>query len=154
MREYRLGGRTEGGTPGEKLRRIRVGAAGLFAVVERGRFHRHQPCRLYGTPDFRERMLDGLVLADGPIEYHPLPCVARRATQRVLGDSGRTGGDDDALGVEAVEEVVEPPPLFADSILLGNEQVLDENRIRVDGGPAQLRNPPHFDLLPVELREE
>src|SRR5258708_22491550 len=149
MREHRMGGRTEGRTPGEKLRRICIGATGLFAVVERGRFHRHQPCRLDGTPDFRERMLDGLVLADGSIEYDALPCIARGATQRVLGDSDRTGGDDDTLGVEAVQEVVETLPFFADSILLGNEQVLDENRIRVDGGPAQLRNPPHFDLLPV-----
>src|ERR1700722_11572978 len=149
MREHRLGGRIEGRPPGEKLRRIRIGAAGLFAVVERGLFHRHQPCRLDGTPDFRQRMLDGLVLAYGSIEYHPLPCVARGATQRVLGYSDRTGGDDDTLGVEAVQEVVKPPPLFADSILLGNEQVLDENRIRINGGSAHLRNAPHFDLLPV-----
>src|SRR6185503_3818866 len=48
---------------GQILGRVRLGAAGLAGVVERGRLERHQPGRLERRPVRRERMLDRLVLA-------------------------------------------------------------------------------------------
>ena len=37
------------------------------------------------------------------------------------------GGDQDPLGVQAVEEVAEPLPLLADPILRGNHEIADRH---------------------------
>src|SRR5688572_31371788 len=48
------------------FRSVRLRAAGLARVVERGRLERHEIRRLERHPVGRERMLDRLVLADRP----------------------------------------------------------------------------------------
>src|SRR5439155_1674182 len=69
---HRLLAGIEAGLAGEVLRGVRLGAAGLAGVVERGRLVDHQVRRLERHPVRGERMLDRLIPADGPVEHHPL----------------------------------------------------------------------------------
>ena len=57
-------------------------------------------------------------------------------------------------GIQAVQQVIESLAFLADPVLLRDEEVLDEDRVRVHGGATHLRNATHLDLLSIELREE
>src|SRR5215467_352405 len=110
--------RIEARLRGEVLGRIGLGPAGLAAVVP--------PCRLEGQQLGRvqprrrggERMGDRLVLADRPAEHVPLAGVPGGDPQRRPADSDRLDGGHDAFGVEAVEEVGEPPADLSHHVLV------------------------------------
>jgi hypothetical protein len=51
--------------------------------------------------DFRERMLDALVLTDRPPEHDALFRVLRRTLQRRAPKANRFGSKQNALGIEA-----------------------------------------------------
>ena len=67
-------------------------------------------------------MLDRLVLADRPAEHDALLGVARGAGQRRAADADRLGRDQDALGVHAVQDVLEALALLADAVLHRHRQ--------------------------------
>ena len=55
-------------------------------------------------------MGDRLVLADGPVEDHAVVGVLRRQFERGLPDADALEADDDALGVQPVDEYLKPWP--------------------------------------------
>ena len=65
-----------------------------------------------------------------------------------------SAADQDALGVEAVQDVAEALAFFADAVLIGDEQAVDEDRVRVDRLAAHLRDAVHVDLAAVEVGVE
>ena len=75
---------------------------------------RHQPSRFELHPFLGERMLDALVLADRAAEHRPLARIGGGASQSVLPDADRLRRDQDALGVEAVQDGCETATLLAD----------------------------------------
>ena len=99
------------------LGRVGLHPARLARVVQGGRLEHHQIGRLQLHPAFRERVLDSLVLADGPAEHDALLGVARRASQCGAADANGFGGDQDALRVHAVQDVLEALAFFADAVL-------------------------------------
>lgn len=72
-------------------------------------------------------MLYALVLADGAAEDNPLAGVPGGAAQRVLAYAHGLGRDQDALGVEAVQDVAEALAFLTDAVAVGNEQAVDED---------------------------
>ncbi|HNM98400.1 MAG TPA: serine/threonine-protein kinase, partial [Marmoricola sp.] len=128
--------------------------AGAAAVVLPGGAHRHQPGGLQLRPAMRQRMLDGLVLADRAVEHHALAGVLRGARQRRLAQAHGLGGDEDALGVHAVQDVLEAPAFLANAVLLGNLEVHEEQLVGVDALAAHLLDLAHRDALAVEAGVE
>ena len=65
-----------------------------------------------------------LIRADGVAEHDALGRVRHGSAQRRPADPESLGGDEDALGIEPVEQVVEAAALVADAVGLGHEQVV------------------------------
>ena len=86
-------------------RRDRTARAALIA---------HQVGRLDVDVRARDRKLHALVLADRPAEHDALVRVARRALDEPAAVADALGGDQDPLGVQAVEDVAEALALLAD----------------------------------------
>src|SRR3546814_21046330 len=59
-----------------------------------------------------------------------------------------------ALGIEAVQDNLEALAFLADAVCVGNEQVFDEQHVRIDRVTTHLVNQPHFDLAAVEVGVE
>ena len=64
--------------------------------------------------------------------------VVDRRLEASLRRAGRERGDRDAALVEDVEEVREPPAPLAEQVRLGHAHVLEGERMRVGGVPADL----------------
>ena len=99
-------------------------------------------------------MLDALVLADRPVEHDALARVFCRPAQRILANPDRFDRNQDALGIEAVQDVGKALALLADPVGLRNEQAVDEDGIGIDRLAAHLRNAMNIDLGPVEVGVE
>ena len=80
----------------------------------------------------RKRMLDRLVLADRTVEHDALARISRRALERQHAEPDRLGRDQDALGIHAVQDVLEAPALLADAVGDRNLEILDEQLVRID----------------------
>src|SRR3546814_4190001 len=96
-------------------------------------------------------MLDALVLTEWPGEHGALLGILGRTPQRVAADADRLGADQDALGVEAVEDIGEALAFLADPVLFGNEQPIDEDRVRIHGLAAHFRDEMDVDLAAIEI---
>jgi hypothetical protein len=101
-----------------------------------------------------QREGDALVLADGPAEHHPLVAVGDGPLERDASDPDRLAGQEDALRVEAVEQVVEPPTDLADDVLVGHEGVVEGHLARHHGVAAHLRDRGDLDLRHLQVDEE
>ncbi len=99
-------------------------------------------------------MLHALVHADGPSEDDALLGVGRRALQRRAAEAHGLRRDQDALGVEAVQEAGEALAFGSDALVLAHAQILDEEHVRVDGGAAHLVDLADLHGRPVERRVE
>ena len=60
-------------------------------------------------------MLDALVLADGATEDDALFRIDRRAVKRIAAQADGFGTDQDAFGIEAVEQITKAFAFFADA---------------------------------------
>src|SRR5439155_15391535 len=107
--------------------------------------------RLELDPALRERVLDALVLADRAVEDDALVSVACGALERHAAQADRLGGDQDALRVHAVQDVIEAAALFAQPVLDRDAQVVDKELVRVDRLAPHLRDLAHLDGLAVEV---
>src|ERR1700722_16298766 len=76
-------------------------------IVLPARRQRHQPGGLKLHPVLCQRMLDRLVLADRAIEYDAGFGVGGGTSQRELAEPDRFGGDQDAFGIHAVQNIFE-----------------------------------------------
>ena len=85
-----------------------------------------------------QREGDALVLADRPAEDDALVGVRDRSANGDPADAERLGRDQDALGVEPVEQVAEAVALLADAVVDGHGQVVVAHLARHDGVAAHL----------------
>ena len=76
-----------------------------------------------------DRELHPLVGADRPAEDHALVRVADRLLDEPLSVADRVGGDEDPLGVHAVEDIAEPLALLADQAGGGDLHVVEEEGV-------------------------
>src|SRR3954465_8974203 len=119
VRHYRLLAGVEAGLARQIFRAVRLRAAGLALVIEPRGLEHHQPGRLEAHPVGGERMLDRLVLSDRPVEHHALLRILRCPLDRAAAEADELGGNQDALRVHAVQDVLEALALLADAIVLG-----------------------------------
>jgi hypothetical protein len=94
--------RLEGGLAGEIFRGIGFCRASRAGVVEAGCPERHEIGGLKLHPTGCERMLDGLVMSDRPIEDDALLGIADRLDERRAPEPHRLRRDQDALRIHAV----------------------------------------------------
>ncbi len=99
-------------------------------------------------------MLDSLVLADGSPEHDPLARILGGSPQGIPADADRFARHQDPLGVQAVQDILEPLPFLADAILLGHEQIVYEHRVGVHGVAAHLADAAHLHFGAVEIGVE
>ena len=154
MARHRLFAGFEPRFDGEELGGVGLDAAGLAAVVEPGRLHRCEMRGLQRRPRSGQRVLDSLVRPDRPPEHDTLARISRGPPNGVAADPDGFGGDQDALGVEALEDVAEPLALFADAIGLRDAHAVEIDLVRVDGLSPHLLDLPDPGRLAVEIREE
>jgi enoyl-CoA hydratase/carnithine racemase len=105
-------------------------------------------------PSLGKRMSDFLIHADRPVEDDAVLVILDSVSERGAADADRLRGDEDALGVQAVEDVLEPSPFLADPILDRHRQVVDEQFVRVDRLAPHLVDLAHGDVATVELSVE
>src|SRR5438067_13058361 len=108
------------------LRHVRFRAARLARVVQVARAESHEIRGLDLDRRFGDRELHALVLADQPAEDLALARVARGLLDEPASVADAFGGDDRALGVEAVQELAKAAALDADQVLRGNLEVVEE----------------------------
>jgi hypothetical protein len=77
---------------------------------ELGGFKDHELGALELGMDVGERKLNALILANGAPKEYPGLAIVRRTGQRCLADADGLGSNDDAFGVDAVDQMTEPPP--------------------------------------------
>ena len=135
----------------EIFRGIGFGAAGTLVVVQPGRLHGDGVGRFEIHPILRKRMLDALVHADRAVEHNAFLSITCGATQGVLADAYGLDGDQHAFGVETVQDVAEALACFANQVLIGNEQVVDEHCIGVDRLAAHLGNALDFHPAAINV---
>lgn len=143
-----------GGLGGEELCGVGVLAGLVARVVEAGGLVDGEARGFEFHPAGGERVLDALVLADGPAEDVALPRVQGRAPQGREADADGFGGDQDAFGVHAVHDHLEAVVFLADQVRRGDFPVVEEQRVGVDGRAPHLGDLGHLDLRAVEVRVE
>ncbi len=115
-----------GGFRGQQLGHVGFAAAGLAGIEHRRRLGHH----LGGGGDLhigaRNRELDALVLADGPAEDAALPGIGGGAVDEEAAIADAFGGDQDALGIHAVDDVAEALVLLADQIFGRHFEIVEE----------------------------
>src|ERR1700737_2479661 len=97
-------------------------------------------------------MLDRLVLADRAVEHVALFGISGRARQRHLAKPDRFGGDQDALRVHAVQDILKTAAFLAETIFQGNFKILDEELVGIDRFAAHLLDLMNGDAAAVEVR--
>ena len=91
-----------------------------------------------------------LVLADRPAEHDALLGIARGPRQRRAADADGLGRDQYALGIHAVQDVLEAPALLADAVLERHRQAVEEQLVGVDRLAAHLVDDARLHVLAVE----
>src|SRR5438552_18041806 len=99
-------------------------------------------------------MLDSLILSDWTIEDDAFAGVFCCAAQRILTDPDRLDRDQDALGIEAVQNIGKALALLADPVGVRDKEPVDEDGIGIDRLAAHFRNSMHLDLRPLEVGVE
>ena len=123
-------------------------------VEEPGGFEAHDLGRVELGGGVRQGMGDGLVLPDGPVEDDPLLGVLDGALEGRAPDPHRLDADDDALGVQRIEQMVEALADGADHVLIRHLQVLDEDLVGVHRRASELVDQAHRHRRPVQIGEE
>ena len=113
---------------------------GRHAVDSGRRLEGHQVGGFKLGPAFGQRVLDGLVLADGAVEHDPLLRILGGALQGDPADADAFGGDQDPLRVQPVQQIVEALAFLADPVLLRHRQAVEEDLVRIDRVAAHLGN--------------
>ena len=115
------------------FRGVRFGAAFLSGVVKPGGFHGHQIGGFKLRPVAGQRVLNGLVLANGTAEDDAFAGVTGGAIQRGAPDSHGLGGDKNAFRVQAVDNGAESLALFPDAVFFRDFHVFEKHHVAVHG---------------------
>src|SRR6218665_2680565 len=129
------------GFGGEVFGGVGFSAAGPVLVVEPGGLVHHQVGGFELHPGLGQRVLYALVLPDGAAKHLPLAGIAGGPRERGAAQAHGLAGDQDALGVQAVQDVAKALALLAHQVLLGDAQPVDEDLVGVHAFAAEL-----FDL--------
>src|SRR5215467_15410167 len=73
-----------------------------------------------------QRKLYALVPPDGPPEYHAFLCIIAGAIEEPSAIANTLRRDQDTLGVQAIEKITEALAFFADQVLSGDFDVVQE----------------------------
>ena len=111
----------------QQLRHVRLSTAGLSRVKEARCFVAHQVCRPHIGVRLRNWELDALVLSDRAIEDDALVRVRARLVDKPVAIADALRGDQNALGVHAIEYISEALALFPYQIFGGNLQVVKKD---------------------------
>ncbi|MCY1231374.1 hypothetical protein D9M72_438210 [compost metagenome] len=127
------------------LGHVGLGAHRLVLVEQFAGLPAHQVGGFQLDERLGDRELHALVLADGAAEDFALADVLGDAVHEPVAVADALGGDQGALGVEAVEDVLETLAFFADQVFLGDFQVFEEQLVGlvVD----HVRDRPHGQAL-------
>src|SRR5918995_2138157 len=106
--------RLPGGVGGQQQGHVRRGSAGFARVEQFGGPEAHEVRGLHAYVRLRYGELDALVLADGSAEDDALRGAAGGLIYEPASVADALGGDQDPLGVHAVEDVAEALALLAD----------------------------------------
>ena len=136
-----------------------LGDVGLLAarralVVQRRGLADHQFRGFELGERLGQRKLDALILADRPAEDLPFPGVLDGLFHRPFPHPDALGRDQDAFGVDPVQNVVEAAALFADEVFLGDVQVVDEQHVGIDRLAPEFVQFLDLDRLRVDVGEE
>ncbi len=96
-------------------------------------------------------MLNGLVHSDGPVEDHTVARILGCAAQCVLTNADGLYRHQNALGIQAIKQVFEALPFFANTVLVRNKKIVDEHGIGINRRAAMLWNAPYLDLALVQI---
>src|SRR5262249_51409817 len=101
--------------------------AGLMRIKQCGGLFNHQSRSFYVGIGPGERELDSLILADGTIEYYSLLGITAGALDETAAIAKAFRGGQNALGVQAIEQIAKPLAFFTDEIRGGNLNIVEEN---------------------------
>ena len=111
----------------------------------------HQVGRFQLGPTARQRMLDRLVPADLAVEHHALFGIACGFLERDPAQAHQAGGDQDALGVDAVQQVAKAAAFLTNTILDRYHQAVDEHRVGVEALAAHFVDLVYLHLGTIEV---
>ena len=77
-----------------------------------------------------------------------------RALERDLAEADCFGGDQNALGIHAVQDVLEATAFFADPVGDGDFEAVDEDLVGIDGLAPHFGDLVRLHELAVEIRIE
>src|SRR5256885_13263398 len=86
----------------------------------------HQIGRLHVHVRARNWKLDALILSDGAVEYHALFRVPGGAIHEPAAVADAFGGNQNALRIQAVEEIAKAASLFADERVERHFEIIEE----------------------------
>ncbi len=124
----------------QQLRHVGLRAARLALVEQPAGLEAHEVRRLDLDEAFGDGELHALVLADRAAEHLPLFRIGRHAVDEPVAVADAFRRDQDALGVEPIEDVAEALTLLADEVLGGNLEIVEEELVglvvdHVEDGP-------------------
>src|ERR1700722_19283558 len=99
----------------------------------------------------RERMLYRLIFADRPIEDGSLFCIVRCPAQCGTAHSNAFHGNEYALRIQAVKEIMKSLSLFSDQILLWDGHAVEKYLIGIDGLSTHFRYLSHVGIVSIKI---
>jgi len=102
---------------------VRLLAARLAVIEQPSCLVHHEFGRFQLGERVRQGKLNALVHADRAVEDYPLLGVLHRFLHRALAHADTLGGDEDTLGIDAIDNVVEAPAFLSDDLDAAREQV-------------------------------
>src|SRR2546430_9532244 len=96
-------------------------------------------------------MLNALVLADGATKHFPFIGIAGRTSERSAPQSDCLTCDKDALGVQAMQDVVETLAFLPDAVFQRNAQSIDKHLVGVHTFAAELLDLTNLDFGPIKV---
>ena len=154
MYPYRPIARIERGVRGQIFRSVGLRATRLSRIVERGCAQRHQFSCVQFRPTLRQRMLNGLILTNGPPEDHSFVGVAGRFSEGAPSDSNRFGGNQYPFRIQTIEGIMKPPAFFADPVLHRHRQAINKQVVGIHCRPAHLVNFADLNVTAIQRSVE
>src|SRR5436853_255781 len=99
-------------------------------------------------------MLDALVLSNGAVEHAPLAPIGAGTRQCIAPETDRFNADENAFRIETVEKIAKALSFLTDAVLIADEEIVDEHRVRIDRAAAHFLDAPDFNFRAVEIGVE
>ncbi len=128
------------GVSGQQLCHVGFGSTRSIAIKEFGRSETHQVGSLNIDVCLGNRKLHSLVLTNGPPKYDTLVGILYRSLDKPVPIAERLGRDQNAFGIQAVEQIAKPFSFLSDELFKGNMEVVEEHLrcMMIDHGADRL----------------